>query len=79
MEKTRYFKTNPNLDVMVSTNTTLPKILEGKLQPKEDNYIQEKTGNNSIPAKRSEAHTNADTHTHTHTHTPHYQHENNRN
>jgi hypothetical protein len=45
MEKTRYFRRNPSSKKYLFTNLGLQKIIEGKLQPKEDNYIQENIGN----------------------------------
>jgi hypothetical protein len=45
MEKTKYFKTNPNLKQYLSTNPALQKIVQGKLYPSEDNCTLENTGN----------------------------------
>jgi hypothetical protein len=51
-------------------NPVLQNILEGNLQPKKDNYIQENVSiSNSIPAKTRKAYTHTHTHTHTHTNT----------
>jgi hypothetical protein len=66
MEKTRYFKINPNSKSQ-STSQALQKILEEKLQQKEDNYMQENQGNKKFHTgkkKKWESYTNTQHHQH---------------
>ena len=53
----------------ISTNPTLQKILEGKLQPKKVSYIHKNIIDCLTPAKSKKGSTHACAHAHTHTRT----------